>query len=102
MTGNGMILSEFVRTLDISSYDFLWWLFWVLLLTVVVQVIISLSIIAWANQRFIKYEMPSLYEHKLSDAVSEKDFLKAENKLLKAELKDYVTRFKTIEESVRG
>ena len=83
-----MILSEFIRVVDISWTDFLWFTFFLLSITAIILTGIITSVIVMARQWFIKNELPRLHNKLLEKERKKNKSLQIVNKSLLNEKKE--------------
>ena len=83
-----MILAEYIRVVDISWEDHLWFFFWILMIFSVVITGIIITVVVETRKWFIKNELPRLHDKEIEKGRKKNKLLQQDNKILMAEIKE--------------
>ena len=100
--GRDMILSEFVRVVNMGWIDFGWGILWAIIIFLVCNMLILAILIPAIYNYILKNIMPELYEGKLKIALAENKRLNKENQKVSNEYWNLNDRLRVIKKSVEG
>ncbi len=97
-----MILSEFIRVMDLNWLNILYGFFWLFCFLGLYTFLITRASFISGRQAFILKELPEMYGHKLKNAKVEIKGLKEENRLLLHKLNNSVDIVRVVRKAVEG
>ena len=97
-----MILSEFIRVMDLNWVNIFWGFFWFFVIFGTYTFMITRASFISGRQAFILKELPEMYGHKLKNAKVEIKGLREENRQLMHKLNNKDDIIRIVRKAVEG